>query len=128
MSQILVETREKTAQFWDILFSKLRKWQYEDYFPRERSVDSYKQIRESLKIRAKSIGVHSPMTLEDENALLLNDAILLAKINDRITLSLLQRRLRIGYTKSVQLIEKMEKAGLIKKSKEDYLSWSLVVK
>ncbi len=108
--------------------TRFRKWQYENYFPREEAIDSYKKIRESLKMRAKSIDIYAPMTLEDENALLWQDAVFIAKTNEKVTVSLLQRRLRIGYTKSVRLIEKMEETGLVEKSNENSFTWNLVVK
>ena len=107
---------------------RLAKWQYEDYFPREKAIDSYKNIRESLKLRAKSISVYSPISSDYEIPMLLHDAILIAKTNEKVTVSLLQRRLRIGYTKGVELIETMEESGLIKKSDDEGHSWEFIVK
>jgi S-DNA-T family DNA segregation ATPase FtsK/SpoIIIE len=68
------------------------------------------------------------MTSDDEDALLWQDAVFIAKTNEKVTVSLLQRRLRIGYTKSVRLIEKMVETGLVEKSIENSFTWNLIVK
>ena len=111
---------------------RLAKWQYEDYFPQDKVIDAYKRIRKSLGLRAKSLGIDlgnsSTMSSEDENALLLQDAIFLARTNETVSISLLQRRLRIGYTKSEWLINQMEKLGIVEKLKEPSSSWKHVVK
>ncbi len=107
-------------------------WQYENYFPREKVIDAYKRIRKSLSLRAKSLGIdlsnYSIISSEEENALLLQDAIFLARTNETISISLLQRRLRIGYTKSEWLMTRMEELGIVEKSKESSSSWNHIVK
>ena len=85
-----------------------------------------------MGLRAKSLGIdldnYSIMSSEDENALLLQDAIFLARTNETISISLLQRRLRIGYTKSERLINQMEELGIVEKVKESSSSWKHIVK
>ena len=111
---------------------RFQTWQYENYFPREKVIDAYKRIRKSLSLRAKSLGIdlsnYSIISSEEENALLLQDAIFLARTNETISISLLQRRLRIGYTKSEWLITRMEELGIVEKSKESSSSWNHIVK
>jgi DNA segregation ATPase FtsK/SpoIIIE-like protein len=111
---------------------RFKTWQYEDYFPQDKVLDAYKRIRKSLSLRAKSLGIdlsnYSTISSEDENALLLQDAIFLARTNETVLISLLQRRLRIGYTKSEWLINQMEKLGIVEKLNESSTSWNHVVK
>jgi hypothetical protein len=107
-------------------------WQYENYFPQEKAIVAYKRIRKSLSLRAKSLGIdlsnYSIISSEEENSLLLQDAIFLARTNETISISLLQRRLRIGYAKSERLIIQMEELGLVEKPNEASSSWNHVVK
>jgi len=53
--------------------------------------------------------------LESETAddPLLNEAIDLARRQGRASISMLQRRLRIGYTRAARLIEAMEEKGIV---------------
>jgi S-DNA-T family DNA segregation ATPase FtsK/SpoIIIE len=60
----------------------------------------------------------SPAELTDEDAITEDDdmyqeALDLAKKIDKMSISLLQRRLRIGYTRAARLIELMKQRGLI---------------
>ena len=51
---------------------------------------------------------------EDDSAdKLFNDAVATVRMNGKASISLLQRRLRIGYTRSARLIEEMESKGII---------------
>jgi S-DNA-T family DNA segregation ATPase FtsK/SpoIIIE len=49
----------------------------------------------------------------DEESELLEQAIELAKKSDYVSVSMLQRKLRIGYNRSARLVEQMEEMGLI---------------
>ena len=42
-----------------------------------------------------------------------SDAVATVRMNGKASISLLQRRLRIGYTRSARLIEEMESKGII---------------
>jgi DNA segregation ATPase FtsK/SpoIIIE-like protein len=44
---------------------------------------------------------------------LFNDAVATVRMNGRASISLLQRRLRIGYTRAARLIEEMEEKGIV---------------
>ena len=44
---------------------------------------------------------------------LLNEAIDLARRQGRASISMLQRRLRIGYTRAARLVETMEAKGIV---------------
>ena len=44
---------------------------------------------------------------------LFNDAVATVRMNGKASISLLQRRLRIGYTRSARLIEEMESQGIV---------------
>jgi S-DNA-T family DNA segregation ATPase FtsK/SpoIIIE len=44
---------------------------------------------------------------------LLNDAIELVRREGRASVSMLQRRLRIGYTRAARLVDNMEDSGII---------------
>jgi S-DNA-T family DNA segregation ATPase FtsK/SpoIIIE len=50
---------------------------------------------------------------EDSGDKLFNDAVATVRMNGKASISLLQRRLRIGYTRSARLIEEMESKGII---------------
>jgi S-DNA-T family DNA segregation ATPase FtsK/SpoIIIE len=50
---------------------------------------------------------------DDEGDDLLNEAVALVREMDKASISLLQRHLRIGYTRSARLIDLMEEAGVI---------------
>ena len=114
---------------------RLKNWQYEDYFPSERKYEAYKRVLESLKMRAKSENFDMEKIVPlagldiDGNDLLLKDAIIIATDSEKVTVSILQRKLRIGYTKSTQLIAKMEEMKIIKKVPNiNQPTWELVTK
>ena len=44
---------------------------------------------------------------------LFNDAVQTVRMQGKASISLLQRRLRIGYTRSARLIEEMEERGIV---------------
>ena len=50
---------------------------------------------------------------EEDGDPLLNEAIDLARRQGRASISMLQRRLRIGYTRAARLIETMEEKGIV---------------
>ena len=50
---------------------------------------------------------------DDSGDKLFNDAVATVRMNGKASISLLQRRLRIGYTRSARLIEEMESKGII---------------
>ena len=50
---------------------------------------------------------------DDSSDKLFNDAVATVRMNGKASISLLQRRLRIGYTRSARLIEEMESKGII---------------
>lgn len=57
----------------------------------------------------------SSTTYNDPNQddMLLSEAIALAKPYDRVSASLLQRRLAIGYARAARILDQMEKIGFI---------------
>ena len=61
----------------------------------------------------KQMPLWEEMKAEDENDPLLPEAVDLARRQGRASISMLQRRLRIGYTRSARLIETMESKGII---------------
>jgi len=61
----------------------------------------------------KQMPLWEEMKGEEENDPLLPEAIDLARRQGRASISMLQRRLRIGYTRSARLIETMESKGII---------------
>jgi len=50
---------------------------------------------------------------ESGNDKLFNDAVATVRMNGKASISLLQRRLRIGYTRAARLIEEMESKGIV---------------
>jgi len=108
---------------------RLKSWQYENFFPRERAIDSYKRIIGSLTLRAKAleINITKPEVISDTDVSdsLLSDAIFLARTNGKITTSLLQRELRIGYTRTERLIAKMVEQGIISQSNKRPPTWQV---
>jgi DNA segregation ATPase FtsK/SpoIIIE-like protein len=110
---------------------RLKSWQYENFFPRERAIDSYKRIIGSLTLRAKAleINITKPEVISDSdvNDSLLSDAIFLARTNGTITTSLLQRKLRIGYTRTERLIAKMVEQGIISQSNKRPPTWQVII-
>jgi S-DNA-T family DNA segregation ATPase FtsK/SpoIIIE len=62
--------------------------------------------------------VQRPLFIEDEDDgssedALFNEAVMLARKMGKISISLLQRRLRIGYTRAARLIDLMEERDII---------------
>jgi len=53
------------------------------------------------------------MAVEENVDPLFNEAVDLARAQGRASISMLQRRLRIGYTRGARLIEEMEAKGII---------------
>jgi S-DNA-T family DNA segregation ATPase FtsK/SpoIIIE len=64
-------------------------------------------------IPLKQIPFWDDMFAEEQGDPLLNEAIDLARRQGRASISMLQRRLRIGYTRSARLIETMQANGII---------------
>jgi S-DNA-T family DNA segregation ATPase FtsK/SpoIIIE len=61
----------------------------------------------------KQIPLWEEMAEEQDVDPLLNEAIDLARRQGRASISMLQRRLRIGYTRAARLIEEMEERGIV---------------
>jgi S-DNA-T family DNA segregation ATPase FtsK/SpoIIIE len=53
------------------------------------------------------------MNPEEETDPMLNESIDLVRRQGRASISMLQRRLRIGYTRAARLIETMEEKGIV---------------
>lgn len=64
-------------------------------------------------IPLKQIPLWDEMESEKEADPLLNEAIDLARRQGRASISMLQRRLRIGYTRAARLVETMEERGIV---------------
>jgi DNA segregation ATPase FtsK/SpoIIIE, S-DNA-T family len=64
-------------------------------------------------IPLKQLPMWDDMTPEEDRDPLLNEAIDLARRQGRASISMLQRRMRIGYTRSARLIETMEAQGIV---------------
>jgi S-DNA-T family DNA segregation ATPase FtsK/SpoIIIE len=61
----------------------------------------------------KQMEMFEAMTPEEETDPLMQEAIDLIRRQGRASISMLQRRLRIGYTRAARLIEKIEEQGII---------------
>ena len=64
-------------------------------------------------IPLKQIPLWEDMAIEENVDPLFNEAVDLARKQGRASISMLQRRLRIGYTRAARLIEEMEAKGII---------------
>ncbi len=64
-------------------------------------------------IPLKQIPLWDDFTPEEEKDPLLDEAIDLARRQGRASVSMLQRRLRIGYTRAARLVETMEEKGIV---------------
>ena len=64
-------------------------------------------------IPLKQMPLWEEMAAEENADPLLNEAIDLARRQGRASISMLQRRLRIGYTRAARLIETMEEKGIV---------------
>jgi S-DNA-T family DNA segregation ATPase FtsK/SpoIIIE len=64
-------------------------------------------------IPLKQIPLWDDFTPEQEKDPLLDEAVDLARRQGRASVSMLQRRLRIGYTRAARLIETMEEKGIV---------------
>jgi S-DNA-T family DNA segregation ATPase FtsK/SpoIIIE len=64
-------------------------------------------------IPLKQMPLWEEMEAEENADPLLNEAIDLARRQGRASISMLQRRLRIGYTRAARLIETMEEKGIV---------------
>jgi S-DNA-T family DNA segregation ATPase FtsK/SpoIIIE len=58
------------------------------------------------------------MVEESERDELWDEAVELVRMEDRASISMLQRRLRIGYTRAARLIESMAAEGIIGPAKD----------
>lgn len=64
-------------------------------------------------IPLKQIGLWEEMAPEEEKDPLYDEAVDLVRRQGRASISMLQRRLRIGYTRAARLIESMQEKGII---------------
>ena len=95
--------------------SRLSRWQWVDLF----DFNGYEKIRTALKTRVTHLGIpYTNITTEEEY---LNAAIALTKGEEKITISLLQRKLRIGYTRAVKILNAMVQKGFIESENEAHL-------
>jgi formylglycine-generating enzyme required for sulfatase activity len=95
--------------------SRLSRWQWVDLF----NFNGYEKIRTALKTRANHLGIpYTNITTEEEY---LNAAIALTKGEEKITISLLQRKLRIGYTRAVRILDAMVQKGFVDSDNETHL-------
>jgi S-DNA-T family DNA segregation ATPase FtsK/SpoIIIE len=53
------------------------------------------------------------MTSSNKDDKLFNDAVATVRLQGKASISLLQRRLRIGYSRAARLIEEMEERGIV---------------
>lgn len=67
--------------------------------------DEARQLRDALELPAEGN--------RDEKDKLFNDAVAVVRMHGKASISLLQRRLRIGYTRAARLIEEMEARGIV---------------
>ena len=61
----------------------------------------------------KQIPLWDDMTHQEDTDPLLQEAIDLSRRQGRSSISMLQRRLRIGYTRAARLVETMQEKGII---------------
>ena len=61
----------------------------------------------------KQIPLWEEMQAEEQKDPLLEEAVDLARRQGRASISMLQRRLRIGYTRAARLVETMEAKGIV---------------
>jgi S-DNA-T family DNA segregation ATPase FtsK/SpoIIIE len=61
----------------------------------------------------KQIPLWEEMEAEEEGDPLLKEAIDLSRRQGRASISMLQRRLRIGYTRAARMVETMEEKGIV---------------
>jgi len=64
----------------------------------------------------KQVAMFEDMSPEEKGDPLLNDAIELVRREGRASVSMLQRRMRIGYTRAARLVDSMEDSGIISPS------------
>jgi hypothetical protein len=99
--------------------SRLSRWQWVDLF----NFNGYEKIRTALKTRTNHLGIpYKNITTEEE---LLNAAIVLTRGEEKITVSLLQRKLRIGYTRARYVLDALAQKGFVPldSSREAYHSF-----
>jgi len=104
---------------------RLSKWQYADYF--EGNHDrALQRLLVSLKRRADSIGIENSdiknkkiaVFDESQDANLIEQAITILQGSQYASVSMLQRRLGIGYTRVIGLLDQLEKMGVVGPAKE----------
>lgn len=100
---------------------RLHSWQYTDYFPAEHKIKCYKQLIASLQLRAEKQSEVLANVRRDKpiRRAPTNELIRLIKAIDVVCKSqscypfLLQRRLMIGYSSALNLMDDLEEVGVI---------------
>lgn len=88
--------------------NNLREWHWVNLF----DFQGFESLIESLKARASSLGLKIKDIEEIEGELIMK-AIVILRNNQRASVSLLQRRLKINYTNSIRLLDQLEAMGVV---------------
>jgi formylglycine-generating enzyme required for sulfatase activity len=91
--------------------SSLSDWHWVNLFDKQGMISLFK----SLEVRAVSLGLdlkQPDSRLVDDN-LLFDEAVKVAREQGQVSVSMLQRRLRIGYTRSSRILDKMKDKGIV---------------
>ncbi len=102
---------EKLVRYWRFLAAQIKA-------PRSSSSTSGEPDARMPSIPLKQKEMWHDMAEEQERDQLWDEAVRLVRAEDRASISMLQRRLRIGYTRSARLIEQMAAEGIIGPAKE----------
>jgi len=102
---------DKLVRYWRFLAAQIKA-------PRASSSASGEPDAKMPSIPLKQKEMWDDMAEEQERDTLWEDAVRIVRDEDRASISMLQRRLRIGYTRSARLIDQMAAEGIIGPAKD----------
>ncbi len=102
---------DKLVRYWRFLAAQIK-------VPRSSSSISGEPDARMPSIPLKQKEMWQDMEEEQERDTLWDEAVRLVREADRASISMLQRRLRIGYTRSARLIDQMAAEGIIGPAKD----------
>jgi S-DNA-T family DNA segregation ATPase FtsK/SpoIIIE len=102
---------EKLVRYWRFLAAQIKA-------PLASSSTSGEPDAKMPSIPLKQKEMWDDMAEEQERDTLWEDAVRIVRAEDRASISMLQRRLRIGYTRSARLIDQMAAEGIIGPAKD----------
>jgi len=102
---------DKLVRYWRFLAAQIKA-------PRASSSTSGEPDAKMPSIPLKQKEMWDDMAEEQDRDLLWEDAVRIVRDEDRASISMLQRRLRIGYTRSARLIDQMAAEGIIGPAKD----------